>query len=195
MASEQRPPKWHSESTCTARVFQVVDFKSAVKFDMQGHRFWKATMATMAISYPVRSEMDFKCEAKLSYNIIIGIIARESIGPLPSCCWGILFGHFDCTYLTGSEERVGEQIDEVLVERPALRLEVVGAHGLGGLPELPPGPGLGGRGVEGGPGGKRRHDDAGHVVAGGEHVIQELEVIVLPLDHPGREGEEKTVVS
>ena len=97
-------------------------------------------------------------------------------------------------YLTGSKEGVGEQVYEVLVERPALRLEVVGAHGLGGLPELPPGPGLGGRGVEGGPGGKRRHDDAGHVVAGGEHVIQELEVIVLPLDHPGKEGDEKLTV-
>ena len=51
------------------------------------------TMAIMAMSYPVRSKMDkrvieaadFKCEAKLSENIIISILAHKSIEPLPSC--------------------------------------------------------------------------------------------------------------
>ena len=50
-------------------------------------------MATMAISYPVRSKMDnrlievadFKCEAKVLDNTVIVIIAHKSIGPLPSC--------------------------------------------------------------------------------------------------------------
>ena len=36
---------------------------------------------------------DYKYQAKLSESIIIGIIARESKGPLPSCCNIILLPH------------------------------------------------------------------------------------------------------
>ena len=75
--------------------FQVVDFKSEVKFDIQG--YWDCLKATMAISYPVRSKLDnrmieaayFKCEVKLSDNIIK--IARESKGPLPSCSFSLSY--------------------------------------------------------------------------------------------------------
>ena len=73
------------------RVFYVVDFDSEVIFEMWSH--WGCLETTIAMIYPVRRNMDnrgieaadLKGEANFSQVIIIAVIARESIGPLPSC--------------------------------------------------------------------------------------------------------------
>ena len=62
------------------RVFEVTDFKSDVKFDLGGH-----LKADIVIDIGLGEHKDFIKDLGNFWQVFIALVARWSIGPLPSC--------------------------------------------------------------------------------------------------------------
>ena len=68
------------------RVVEVNDFKSDVKFDLLGH-----LKADIVIDISIRDHKDFITDLGNFWLIFIALVARWSLGPLPSCFFTLLF--------------------------------------------------------------------------------------------------------